>query len=380
MRKPSTKGLKKTTRRLASGEIKEYWYAWKGGSALPGEPGSPEFEAAYAAAVRERRAAPTYGKLSSLVVAFKGSPEFGTLAHSTQAEWQRQFNLIQDERAPLAIGGLPTSVLSDVRVKQHFLAFRDKWRSTPRKADYVLQVLSVVLSWAVGRGLIQTNILRGHGTLYKSNRADMIWSADEIAAFVAAAPSPEVANIVQLAALTGLRRADLLRLEWSDVGDVAILIMPQKSSRRRRPKKVVVPLLDETLKMLDEIRLQQGIRWQELAEAAARKGRSAPLRPLTVLSSTRGRPWSINGAEHQVVDTKHKAGIDKHLHDCRGTFATRLRQDGATYSEIADVLGWTEDRVERLLSLYVDNDAVVRAFAERLRAKSAARRAPIRAP
>src|SRR5262249_52991558 len=123
-----------------------------------------------------------------------------------------------------------------------------------------------------------------------------------------------------------------------------------------------------------EIRAQQARRWQELADLAAQKGRIAPSRPPTVLSSTRARPWSKDGAEHQIVDTKHKAGVDKHLHDCRGTFATRLRLEGATNSEIADVLGWTEDRVERLMSVYVDKELVIRTFAERLRARSAARR------
>jgi integrase len=96
-----------------------------------------------------------------------------------------------------------------------------------------------------------------------------------------------------------------------------------------------------------------------------------------VLTTTRCRPWSKGGAEHQVIDTKHKASIDKHLHDCRGTFATRLRLDGASIAEIADVLGWTEKRVEDLLKVYVDNDVVVMAFAERLRAKAALRAKPL---
>jgi integrase len=289
----------------------------------------------------------------------------------------RYLDLIQDQRSALAIGGLPTAVLADNRVKQHLMAWRDQWRATPRKADYSLQVLSAVLTWAAkDRGLIQANVLLGHGALYGANRTDLIWSVDDVARFVAAAPSPEVAFIVLLACLTGLRRDDLLRLEWSDVGDVAIVMMPNKSRRRRRPKKVVVPLLDETIQLLAEIRQQQAKRWQELADAAARKGQIAPTRPTTVLSNTLGRRWSCDGAEHQVIDTKHKAGIDKHLHDCRCTFATRLRLEGASCSDIADVLGWTEDRVERLLALYVDTDTVVRAFAERLRAKSAARRNP----
>jgi integrase len=284
--------------------------------------------------------------------------------------------LISETRSLLAIGTLPVEVLADFRVKKHLFAWRDQWRSTPRKADYSLQVLSAVLSWASGRGIIPSNVLLQHGTLYKANRADMIWTDDEVARFVAAAPSPEVAFIVRLACLTGLRRADLLRLEWSDVGDAAITLVPQKTRRRRIPKTVTVPLLDETLSLLREIREQQARRWQELAHIAIKRGVTAPPRPITVLSNTRARAWSKDGAEHQIVDTKHKAAVAKHLHDCRGTFATRLRLEGATNSEIADVLGWTEDRVERLISVYVDKELIVRTFAERLRTRSAAWQKP----
>lgn len=370
---PPTRRLHKVTARLADGSLKTYRYAWKGGPRLRGEPGTPEFEAAYDAAVKEGRAKPTTETLAGLVVTFRGSPEFADHADSTRAEWARFLDLIQDEKGALAIGSLPVAALADARVRQYFLAWRDQWRATPRKADYGTQVLSALLSWAVGRGLISANILLGHTTLYNNNRADQIWSSEEMDRFTAAAPSPEVAYIVRLACLTGLRRADLLRLEWSDVGDIAIVLTPNKSRRRRRPKRVTIPLLDETIALLDEIRLQQGERWTALVKLAERKGRPAPPRPATVLSNTRGRRWTANGAEHQVIDTKRKAGVDKHLHDARGSFATRLRLDGATTSEIADILGWEEARVERLLALYVDTDTVVRTFAERIRARSAAR-------
>lgn len=58
--------------------------------------------------------------------------------------------------------------------------------------------------------------------------------------------------------------------------------------------------------------------------------------------------------------------MDKHLHDARGTFATRLRKAGLSASEIADVMGWEEARVQKLLETYVDRDSVVRSIAERL--------------
>lgn len=368
------KGLHKTTSRLSDGTVRIYWYAWKGGPRLEGDPGTPTFDASYRQAIRERDRRRHGDTLAGLVSTYRGSPEFADHAESTRREWSRFLDLIQDKTGELAIGALPVEALSDPRVRQHVLAWRDQWRETPRKADYAMQVLSALLSWAVGRGVIPANILLGHGGLYESNRADLIWSDDEVSRFVTAAPSQEVGYIVRLACLTGLRRADLVRLEWSHVGDIAIVIMPNKSRRRRRAKAVTIPLLDETIELLAEIKAQQEARWAGLAQIALRKGRLPPPRAATVLSNTRGRTWSKDGAEHQVVDTKHKAGIDKHLHDCRGSFATRLRLDGATTSEIADILGWEETRVERLLALYVDTDAVVRAFAERIRARAAARR------
>lgn len=337
---------------LADGTVRIYRYAGVGGPRLPGEPGSPEFEAALSATVQQRRHGATNGKLSGLVIAYRGSPEFAALAASTKKERARFLDLIQDEDSRLSIGSLPIEALGQPRVRQHLLAWRDQWRATPRKADYAVQVLSALLSWGTARGMISTNVLIGSSNLYKNDRADQVWTPEEISRFVGAAPSPEVGFIVRLAALTGLRRGDLLRLSWSDVGDIAIVLMPSKSKGRRRPKKAVIPLLDEALALLSEIREQQGRRWTELKAAAEAKGRMPPPKPTTVLTSTRARAWSANGAEHQVIDTKDKAGIDKHLHDCRGTFATRLRMDGATASEIADVLGWEEERVERLLAAY----------------------------
>ncbi len=86
-----------------------------------------------------------------------------------------------------------------------------------------------------------------------------------------------------------------------------------------------------------------------------------------MLTNSRCLPWTANGLEHQVVDTKAKAGIDKHLHDARGTFGTFLRKVGKlTAAEIADVLAWEEARVERLLATYVDRDDIIRSIAARL--------------
>lgn len=358
------KGLNSKSRVLADGTRVTYWWAWKGGPRLPGKPGDPDFMAAYNAAVAARKGAGTNDTLAGLVRRFRAAPEFTKNADSTKAEWRRWLDIIEADAGELDIGGLPFKALDDRRVKAELLDWRDQWAATPRKADYGIQVLSRVLSYGIERGLLTINAAAGISQLYSSDRADQIWTPEEIAAYRKAALSPQHAHIVPLACLTGLRRTDLTKLCWSHVGDAAI-IMPTGKSRGRKTQ--VIPLLPATKLLLAEIRADQAARHAELLKTKpGRDHRPHPPEPLTVLTNTRGRPWTASGMEGAVIDTKTLAGVDKHLHDGRGTFGTRLRHAGLTGSEIADILGWEEERVERLLKTYVDQGAIVLALAERI--------------
>jgi hypothetical protein len=68
------KGIAKVT---AKGRT--YWYAWRGGPRLCGEPGTPEFVASYNEAVENRRA-PDDGRFRSLVILYRGSRDYAKLA------------------------------------------------------------------------------------------------------------------------------------------------------------------------------------------------------------------------------------------------------------------------------------------------------------
>ena len=48
------KGINSVRKRLADGTFRTYWYAWKGGPSLSGEPGTPEFVASYNEAVKPK--------------------------------------------------------------------------------------------------------------------------------------------------------------------------------------------------------------------------------------------------------------------------------------------------------------------------------------
>ena len=49
------KGVLHVRKKLADGEVRDYWYAWRGGPRLEGHPGAPEFIASYNVAVASRK-------------------------------------------------------------------------------------------------------------------------------------------------------------------------------------------------------------------------------------------------------------------------------------------------------------------------------------
>jgi len=53
------KGINSYTAKLADGTKRTYWYAWKGGPRLQGEPGTPEFIASYNEAAAQKIKDPT---------------------------------------------------------------------------------------------------------------------------------------------------------------------------------------------------------------------------------------------------------------------------------------------------------------------------------
>ena len=61
----------------------------------------------------------------------------------------------------------------------------------------------------------------------------------------------------------------------------------------------------------------------------------------------------------------------KHLHDIRGTFATKLMtlpDGGLSDSQIAMTMGWSESQVSAIRKRYVDEAAIIVAIATRIAA------------
>ena len=153
----------------------------------------------------------------------------------------------------------------------------------PHTVLRVHRVIRKALGDAERKGLIVSNPARlaQKPSLAQIDSEKPAWTPDELQTFLEAVKDHELFPVWRLAALTGMRRAELLGLKWEHVNDVAQTVriietlitvngvpktVPPKSLRSRR----VIDIDDETAEVLREHRrAQNGLRqfvgsgWQE---------------------------------------------------------------------------------------------------------------------
>lgn len=318
-----------------------YVYAWRGGPRIKADLGSPEFMAAYNEAVQSERI-PDTSRFSAVVYAYRSSQDFLNLAPTTRKVWSRWLDKITEHFGKLATAQFDRPKKIRPMIRQ----WRGAFAHQPRTADYAMQVLSRVLSYAVDPlGKIETNPCEGVKTLYTNDRSEIIWTDEDLAQLRAAA-SPEVMWAVELAAATGLREADLFRLCWSHIGADEIVI---RTSKSRMKREAVVPLYDELRALLKRI----------------------PRKSTSVLTNSYGAPW--RGFSSSFRTAMIRAGLKErglHFHDLRGTAATRFYLANFSTRIIGEIMGWEEDDVEKIIRRYVGRKAAVQDAILQMRARS----------
>lgn len=332
-------GINTVTKRLASGEVRRYYYHRGSGTALPGAPGSPEFIAAYADA--DRLQPVNVANVNALIREYLLSLHFTKkLAGSTQKEYKRMLIELEKE-----FGDMPLKALSVPKVRAVFLDYQEKiGRDRPREADNRLTVLSAVFKHASLRGKIAVNPLEGFQRIYEVDRSEIIWTEDDIKKFMTGA-AVELQRVLILAIHTGQRYGDLIRLRWSDYDGTNISLRQSKDKRR-----VTVHCSDALRAMLD----------------------ATPRQCPFILARTDGRPWFTERDDKALAKAWHTRMVTAgfypkpfdeltktekkgflHFHDMRGTAVTMLAAAGNEVPRICAVTGHTLQSATRILEKYL---------------------------
>lgn len=323
------KGVASATKVLADGTKRKYFYAWRGGPLLRGPDGAPIeskddpfIHVAFTDAHRERKKPPE-GNMAALIRDFQASSDFQKLSDGSQRAYRSYFALIEKR-----FGKMPLAAIEDRRARGDFKKFRDNFADKPRKADYVWQTLSRILSVAKDNGRIEVNVCERGGRLYDVDRTEIIWQPDDIERFLGAA-SEEMKLALLLALWTGQRQGDLLRLTWNAYDGQKIVTKQSKTGAR-----VSIPVGNVLRAALE----------------TAKTKRNAT----TILTNRAGKPWTSDGFRASWRKACEAVGLSAGLrfHDLRGTAVTRLATAGCTVAEIASFTGHSMRDAEAILQAH----------------------------
>lgn len=100
-------------------------------------------------------------------------------------------------------------------------------------------------------------------------------------------------------------------------------------------------------------------RYDALNELLNRIPKHSPV----ILTNSRKRPWTQDRLASSFWSTKVEAQMqerDLHFHDLRGTAATNFYTAGLSIRVVAEIMGWEEDQVEKIIRRYVSRGAATR--------------------
>lgn len=320
-------GINTVRSKLASGEVRTYYYHRATGKRLNGIVGSPEFLSNYAVA-QEKTIPRNTGTLSGLVREFERTKQWRRLAESTQREYRRVFKFWDS-----TYGSCPYRALEDKGFRVEVIRWHDAFsEEKPREADNRVSILARVLSWGAKDGPLKVNVLDGFERAYFSDRSEIIWLPEHVDAFLAVA-SPEMQLAMVLALHTGQRQADIRKLAWSTYDGGAIRLRQGKARRLGKPAPVTrIPCTKALKATLD----------------------AAPKRAAVILTTKTGQAYQKRYFAQQWEDTCIAAGIkDLHFHDIRGTTVTMLFRAGCGIGEIVTITGHSLRRAQEILDKYL---------------------------
>lgn len=279
---------------------------------LPGVPGSPEFAAAYEAAVNgettklvvgANRTKP--GTINALAVAIYGSAEWVILKKLTQTTYRNVMERLRKDYGDLPVTGIRQS---------HILKMRDKRAATPTAANRVVSVMRWMMAFAVSRQMRVDNPAIGIKPLKVPGDGYHTWTEGEIATFEARwAVGTRQRLALDLLLYTAQRSGDVRQMGRQHVSDGHIRVRQDKTD-----VELDIPL---------HTRLNASLA-------------HVPGNQLLFLQTHYGKPFTAAGFGNWFKDACRDAGVSHcSAHGLRKSAATRLADAGCSESQIMSVTG-----------------------------------------
>lgn len=326
------------------------------------------------------------GTLDGVLTYYEDAGEFKKLSASKRREVERvmksmRADTLKLDRGECKLRDFPTKALGAKRSRVIFKAWRDAIAEErgPQAADSRVETLRRALNVAMSDGVGDANPLAKLSKVANPDRADLIWEVEHQAAYFGWIAKERIRiereaktdkamrqnkpkmlarlaageDALETALWTGMRREDVSLFDSRWVQGRGVVYTASKGARRaktagKKPRITVVPVLPPLQTVLDR------------RFAGGRKG--------WLITSSRKARYTPHALGAIVGEIAAAAGVDRTLHDAKGTFVTHMLTHCPDLSrlEIARMVDWSEDDVERIERKYVSGDRIAAALLERL--------------
>jgi integrase len=301
---------------------------------LPGIPGSPEFEQAYAAAMANEPLPSTVGEkriragsIDALVISYFNSPGFLALAPATQATYRGILEGFTREH-----GSKPLAPLT----RKHLAAVLARKMKTPAAANHWLRLIKQLMRFAVREGMRPDDPARELDYIKRKSTGFATWNEDEITQFEAHHPigsKPRLALALLL--YTAQRRSDVVKMGRQHIRNGVVHVRQQKTGAM-----LAIPVHPALQAVLDATASEH----------------------LTFLTTAYGKPFTAAGFGNWFREQCDAAGLPKHCaaHGLRKAACRRLAEAGCSANVISAISGHSSLRLVELYTKAADQERMAR--------------------
>jgi integrase len=122
--------------------------------------------------------------------------------------------------------------------------------SGPIARNRLRSTLSAFFSWAIQEGLTETNPVQGTGKADEGGSRERVLTTEELRALWRSLDDGHFSNIVRLLLLTGQRRNEIGRLQWSEI-DLPRKLIVLSPDRTKNSRQHEVPLSRQALAIIE---------------------------------------------------------------------------------------------------------------------------------
>jgi len=279
---------------------------------IRGEVGSEEWQAEYNRIHKSFEQGPAEpginpGSLADLIALFKKSSDFAALKPSTRQSYARYMDLLREKYGAHKIRSMP---------REFVLELRDKHAEMPRKANYIISILRVLLAYALDRPSrfgIEFNpavkikkLETGPGyPPWPDGLMAAVWDEEKCI--------PELRLAIATGAFTGQRISDCIAVTWKNYDGQQINLVQQKTG-----VELTIPVHPDLKSMF----------------------KGVPRKAVQILVDPRGRPWTrfaLGKAVREFVTAAEYPGYS--FHGLRKLASKNLAETGCTEDEIKAITG-----------------------------------------